>query len=179
MVMSPEEKLRARIRNVPDFPKKGIVFRDITTLLQDRLAFQEATDCLFERYRGAGIEKVAGIESRGFIFGSVAALRLGAGFVPVRKPGKLPSATIREEYQLEYGKDALEIHTDSIKPGEHVLVVDDLLATGGTAAAACNLVRRLGGTIVGVVFLIELAFLEGRKKLQQYDIFSVVTYDSE
>lgn len=179
MVISPVEELRARIRNVSDFPKKGIVFRDITTLLQDHAAFQKANDCLFERYRSGGIQKIVGIESRGFIFGSVLAFRIGAGFVPVRKPGKLPSVKIREEYQLEYGTDALEIHTDSIKPGEKVLVIDDLLATGGTARASCNLVRRLGGEIVGAAFLIELSFLKGREKLKEYEVFSVVSYDSE
>jgi adenine phosphoribosyltransferase len=179
MVTNTPEHLRASIRNVPDFPKNGIVFRDITTLLQDPAAFREANDSLFERYRTSGAAKIVGIESRGFIFGSVLASRLGAGFVPVRKPGKLPSASIREVYQLEYGSDALEIHADSITPGEKVLIVDDLLATGGTAAAACSLVRRLGGSIIGVAFLIELAFLEGRKKLQEYDVFSIVSYESE
>ena len=179
MVTGPMDELRARIRNIPDFPKKGIVFRDITTLLQDRAAFHEANDCFSNRYSNSGIEKVVSIESRGFIFGSVLAFRLGAGFVPVRKPNKLPSATIREEYQLEYGTDALEIHTDAIKPGEQVLVIDDLLATGGTARATCSLVRRLGGRIAGAAFLIELAFLKGREKLKEYEVFSVITYDGE
>jgi adenine phosphoribosyltransferase len=171
--------LRASIRNVPDFPKKGIMFRDITTLLQDPVAFRRANDAFFERYRSSAAAKVVSIESRGFIFGSVLASRLGAGFVPVRKPGKLPSASIRESYQLEYGSDVLEIHTDSIKPGERVLVIDDLLATGGTAAAACSLVKRLEGRIIGVAFVIELSFLGGRKKLADYDVYSILAYDGE
>ena len=179
MVTSPAEELRARIRNIPDFPKKGILFRDITTLLQDSAAFRKANDCFFDRYGSRGIEKVVSIESRGFIFGSVLAYRLGAGFIPVRKPNKLPSAKIREEYQLEYGTDALEIHSDAIMSGEKVLIIDDLLATGGTARASCSLVNRLGGTIAGAAFLIELAFLKGREKLKGYEVFSVLTYDGE
>ena len=179
MVTDLETRLRERIRTVADFPKKGIMFRDITTLLQDESAFREVNDCFYERYRAKGIVKVAGIESRGFIFASVLASRLGAGFVPVRKPNKLPSAKIREEYALEYGTDALEVHTDAVTPGERVLVVDDLLATGGTARASCALITRLGGIVAGAAFLIELAFLHGRDKLKDYDVFSIVTYESE
>ncbi|MBI4546411.1 MAG: adenine phosphoribosyltransferase [Ignavibacteriae bacterium] len=179
MVNQQGEELRSCIRNIPNFPKKGVVFRDITTLLQNREAFKKALDILYERYRGKQIDKVVSVESRGFIFGSVLAYRLGAGFVPVRKPKKLPSKTIRAEYQLEYGTDALEIHVDAIKKGDHVLVVDDLIATGGTAAASCKLVEKSGGIVVGLAFLIELSFLHGREKLKNYDIFSIITYDSE
>jgi adenine phosphoribosyltransferase len=173
------ESLRASIRNIPDFPKKGIMFRDITTLLNDKQAFVQTIDVLYERYKSEKIEKVASVESRGFIFGSVLAYRLGAGFVPVRKPKKLPSATIKEEYQLEYGTDALEIHTDAIKQSERVLIVDDLLATGGTVEATCKLVKRLGGDIVSLAFLIELTFLHGRERLREYDVYSIIQYDSE
>ncbi|HEV8538453.1 MAG TPA: adenine phosphoribosyltransferase [Bacteroidota bacterium] len=173
------EDLQKHIRNVPDFPKKGIVFRDITTLLQDRRAFAEAIERLQNHYSRQHIDKIVGIESRGFIFGSVLAYKLHAGFVPIRKPKKLPWKTLREEYQLEYGKDALEIHVDAIAGGERVLIVDDLLATGGTALAACKLVEQLRGSIVGVAFLIELSFLNGRDKLRGHDVFSLVSYDSE
>ena len=173
------EKLRKYIRNVPDFPKKGIVFRDITTLLQDKEAFRSAIDILYDRYRSQRVDKIVSVESRGFIFGSALAYRLGSGFVPVRKPKKLPSKTIREEYQLEYGTDALEIHTDAIDKGDKVLFVDDLIATGGTVAASCRLVKRLGGEIVGLAFLVELSFLKGREKLKGYDLFSIIRYDEE
>jgi adenine phosphoribosyltransferase len=171
--------LRTYIRSVPDFPKKGIVFRDITTLLQDKLAFGTAIERLYEYCKHKEIGKVVGIESRGFIFGGALAHMLDAGFVPVRKPKKLPSTTVRQEYQLEYGTDALEIHIDGIAKGERVLILDDLLATGGTAAATCKLVEQLGGTIVGVAFLIELTFLKGRDQLRDYEVFSLITYDSE
>ncbi|MBI3365547.1 MAG: adenine phosphoribosyltransferase [Ignavibacteriae bacterium] len=144
MVDARAERLRRYIRNVPDFPKKGIMFRDITTLLQDKEAFYQAIDILHDRYQGSRLQKIVSIESRGFIFGSALAYCLHAGFVPVRKPKKLPSKTIREEYQLEYGTDALEMHVDAIENGERVLIVDDLVATGGTAVAACNLVKKLG-----------------------------------
>ncbi len=167
------------IRSVPDFPKKGIVFRDITTLLKDPLAFKEAIDIFFEHYRTKGISKVVSVESRGFIFGSALAYRLGAGFVPVRKPKKLPAESIREEYQLEYGTDAVEMHVDAIAKGERVLLVDDLLATGGTILAAAKLVERLGGGIVGLAFLIELSFLNARQRLSNYDVFSIINYESE
>lgn len=178
-MVTKSEDLRKYIRSVPDFPKNGIVFRDITTLLKDKEAFQNTIEILFDRYKAMKINKVVSVESRGFIFGSVLAYRIGAGFVPVRKPSKLPSKTIHEEYQLEYGTDALEIHIDAIEKGERVIIVDDLLATGGTVQATCKLVEKLGGEIVGIAFLIELAFLNGRKKLDGYDIFSIITYDSE
>jgi adenine phosphoribosyltransferase len=167
------------IRNVPDFPKKGIVFRDITTLVQNPKAFARVVDLLYERYASARIDKVVSIESRGYIFGAPLAYRLGAGFVPIRKPGKLPAAVLREEYALEYGTDAIEIHRDAIVPGERVLVLDDLLATGGTVLAACTLVQRLEGIIVGLSFLIELSFLHGRSRLRDYEIFSILRYDRE
>ena len=173
------EELLHKIRTVPDFPKKGIVFRDITTLLKDAAAFARAVETLYQRYKGTTIDKVVGIESRGFIVGGPLAYKLGAGFVPVRKPGKLPAAITRQEYALEYGMDALEIHNDAISPGEHVLVHDDLLATGGTISAACKLIERLGGRIVGLSFLIELSFLGARERLKGYDVFSVIQYDSE
>ncbi len=162
------------VRKIPDFPKSGIVFRDITTLLKDHEAFQRANQILFERYRDMKIDKVVGIESRGFILGATLAIQLGAGFVPIRKKGKLPAATVREEYALEYGTDAIEIHKDAIITGDRVLIHDDLLATGGTIVAATRLVERLGGTIVGLAFLIELCFLKGRNKIDRYDVFSVI-----
>lgn len=171
--------LKSSIRNVPDFPKPGIGFKDITTLLIDGPAFREAVDLLAERFRNQEIKKVVGIESRGFVFGSVIAYKWGVGFVPVRKPGKLPAETISEEYDLEYGTDSLEIHRDAITPGEKVLIVDDLLATGGTAQATVNLINRLGGEIAGIAFLIELSFLNGRQKLNGYDVLSLMEYDAE
>ena len=167
------------VRKVPGFPKPGIVFRDITTLLQDKECFRYANQVLFERYKESKIDKVVGIESRGFILGATLALRLGAGFVPIRKKGKLPATSIREEYALEYGTDSIEIHTDAIAKGERVLIHDDLLATGGTVAAAIRLVERLGGTIVGVSFLIELSFLNGKRNLREYDVFSVIQVPEE
>lgn len=179
MVNENPEKLKPFIRNIPDFPKKGIVFRDITTLLRDATAFRKVIDSLYERYKDYAIDKVVSVESRGFILGSPLAYRLGAGFVPVRKPHKLPSKTISQEYQLEYGQDALEIHVDGISKGERVLIVDDLLATGGTIMATCNLVKKLGGKILGIAFLIELASLKGRERLEGYDTFSLIRYDSE
>lgn len=167
------------IRSVPDFPKQGIVFRDITTLLKDKTAFNEAIDIFYERYRNKEIAKVVGVESRGFILGAALAYTLGAGFVPVRKPKKLPAEVFREEYQLEYGTDAVEIHVDAIAKGERVLIVDDLLATGGTILATAKLVERLEGKIVSLAFLIELSFLHARARLSPYDIFSIIKYDSE
>ena len=173
------DDLTAFIRSIPDFPKKGIVFRDITTLLKDKEAFARAIDLLYEHYRGAQIDKVVSVESRGYILGAPLAYELGAGFVPIRKPGKLPAATLRQEYALEYGTDAVEIHRDAVAAGERVLLHDDLLATGGTALAACRLVEKLGGTVAGASFLIELTFLQGRRRLSPYDIFSLIKYDTE
>ncbi len=164
------------IRGVPDFPKKGILFYDITTLLKNPLALREVLDTMASRYRDQKIDLVLGVESRGFIFAPTLACQLGAGFVPVRKPGKLPSETIQVTYDLEYGKDTLELHKDAINKGQRVLVVDDLLATGGTAAAVTQLIRRLGGEVVGLAFLVELEFLNGRKKLAGYDVFSLLQY---
>jgi adenine phosphoribosyltransferase len=177
--MENSQALASAIRSVPDFPKKGIIFRDITTLLKDKDAYRQYIDIMYERYKGQRIDKVVGIESRGFIGGGALAYRLGAGFVPIRKPGKLPAERIRQEYQLEYGSDAVEIHRDAIANGERILLHDDLLATGGTVEAACKLVEQLGGNIVGLAFLIELAFLHPRKRLSQYNIFSLVSYESE
>ena len=170
--------LRAAIRDIPDFPKKGIIFKDITPLLASGPLFHKAVDILADRYRGQKINDVLGIESRGFTIGAALAYSLGAGFCIVRKPGKLPYQTRRASYQLEYGSDALEIHSDAVKPGARVLVVDDLLATGGTASAACELVRGLGAEVVECAFLIELAFLKGREKLG-CRAFSILEYDSE
>ena len=171
--------LKGSIRDVADFPKPGIVFRDITTLLKDPAAFRSALDRLVAMAGGEPISAVACIESRGFLFGGALAQRLGAGCIPVRKPGKLPAATLREEYTLEYGTDALEIHADALHAGDRVLVHDDLLATGGTALATCRLVERLGGVVVGALFLVELSFLGGRERLRTYPVSSVVQYDSE
>jgi adenine phosphoribosyltransferase len=165
------------IRDVPDFPKKGILFKDITPLVGDPRALKEAADRMAEPFRGRGVEYVAGVESRGFIFGALLADRLDAGFVPVRKPGKLPWKTIRKDYELEYGRAAVEVHTDAIRPGAKVLVADDLLATGGTVAAACDLVRQLKGEIVGVTFVVELGFLNGREKLKGLDVHSLIRYE--
>jgi adenine phosphoribosyltransferase len=169
-------ELTSYIRDVPDFPKKGIIFKDITTLLQDGAAFKKAVDLIFDKYRDKGIGKVVGMESRGFIFGAPLAYLLGCGFAPVRKPGKLPYEKISEDYELEYGTDSLEMHVDAISPGEKVLIVDDLLATGGTAAAVIRLVETLKGDIAGVEFLIELQFLNGREKLKKYPICSHLKY---
>jgi len=168
--------LRKFIRDVPDFPKKGIVFKDITPLLGDRDALHYALGALADRFRERGITKVVGIESRGYIFAPAIALALEAGFVPVRKPGKLPWKTVVEEYELEYGKDRLEIHVDALRPGEKVLIVDDLLATGGTASATHRLVQRLQGVVVGSGFLVELAFLEGRARLPGMEVVSLIQY---
>ena len=171
--------LSAYIRNVPDFPKKGIGFKDITTLLKDKVAFNKAVDTLAGEFKKSDINKIVGIESRGFIFGAALAYKWQKGFVPVRKPGKLPAETISESYELEYGMDSLEIHKDAIVTGERILIVDDLLATGGTAHATANLVEKLGGHVSGLAFLIELTFLNGRNKLKEYNVFSMIKYDSE
>ena len=168
--------LKAQIRHVPDFPKAGILFYDITTLLQDAAGFRAAIDSIALPFKGQPIDLVVGIESRGFIFGAPVADRLGAGFAPVRKPGKLPSACARESYALEYGTDTLEIHEDAVKKGQRVLIVDDLLATGGTAAATASLVRKIGGTVHGLAFLIELAGLNGRAKLAGEQVHASLQY---
>jgi len=169
--------IRESIRDIPDFPKPGIVFKDITPLLSDPEAFKRVLDLLVERYSGRSLDRIVGIESRGFIFGAALADRLGVGFVPVRKPGKLPYRTVKEEYSLEYGTDAIEIHEDAVPEGGAVLIVDDLLATGGTAAAAVSLVRKIGGEIVEVAFVVELGFLKGREKLPEVPVFSLVNYE--
>jgi adenine phosphoribosyltransferase len=174
-----ETDLRKLIRNVPDFPKPGIVFRDITTLAKDGRGLGAAVDAIADRYEKAGIDVVVGIESRGFIFGAAVAYRLGVGFAPARKPKKLPAETVRAEYSLEYGTDAIEMHRDAVSPGQRVLVVDDLLATGGTAAAAVRLVESLGGRVAALAFVVELSFLGGRAKLDGYEVFSLIEYDSE
>ncbi len=170
-------ELRSKIRDIKDFPTEGILFKDITTLLKDPPAFRYVIDHLASRYQQAGVEVVVGIESRGFIFGGALAHQLHAGFVPVRKLGKLPGKTVEVEYELEYGRDALAIHEDAIRAGQKVLVVDDLLATGGTMAATLRLIKQLGGHVVGVAFMIELAFLHGREKLKQYPLHSLISYD--
>jgi adenine phosphoribosyltransferase len=158
--------LATMIRDVPDFPVKGILFKDITTLIRDADAFREAIDQMTARFQGTPIDLVVAVESRGFVFGAPIAYKLGAGFIPVRKPCKLPAETIRQEYSLEYGTNVLEMHKDAIKPGQRVLIVDDLLATGGSAHATINLVEQLGGRVVGLAFLVELLFLHGTEKLQ-------------
>jgi adenine phosphoribosyltransferase len=171
--------LKLNIRSVNDFPKEGIVFRDITTLLKDAEALKFTLKSLYELTAGKEITKVAGIESRGFMFGCMLADKLDVGFIPIRKPGKLPAEVEREIYQLEYGKDSIEIHKDAIQKGDKVLLHDDLLATGGTARAAANLIERLGGEIVLASFIIELGFLNGKDKLKKYDVRSLITYDNE
>jgi len=168
--------LKQHIRNIPDFPKPGILFYDITTLLRDPQGYRATIDQLATPYKGKGIEAVVGIESRGFILGAAVAQELGAGFIPVRKPGKLPAPVLKESYNLEYGKDAVEIHIDAIEKGQKILVVDDVLATGGTAAATVQLVRKLGGDLQGMAFLIELLFLDGKSKLPGEQVFSVLQY---
>lgn len=169
-------KLENIIRDVPDFPKKGIIFKDITTLLKDKDAFKEAVDKMCEPFLKKYINKIIAIESRGFIFGGAMAYKMGVGFNIARKPGKLPWEKIKETYSLEYGEDSLEIHKDAIEKGENVLLVDDLLATGGTSLALAKLVERLGGHVIGISFLIELTFLNGREKLKDYNIHTVIKF---
>ena len=171
------DDLRAKIRDIKDFPTEGILFKDITTLLKDGPAFKAVVDLIAERYGKERIDVVVGIESRGFIFAGALAHQLGAGFVPVRKLGKLPGKTIEVEYELEYGRDALAVHEDGVQPGQRVLAVDDLLATGGTMAATLRLIEQLGGKVVGVAFMIELAFLHGRDKLTNYPVHSLIVYE--
>ena len=170
------EDLKKLIREVPDFPKPGILFYDITTLLKDPLGLHWAVDLLANHYVGQLIDRVVGIEARGFIFAPMVAYRLNAGFVPVRKPKKLPAATARATYSLEYGQDALEVHRDAISQGQEVLIIDDLLATGGTAAAVAGLVESLGGRVTGIGFLIELEFLKGRERLSRYNLHALLKY---
>jgi adenine phosphoribosyltransferase len=171
------EDLKKLIREIPDYPKPGILFYDLTTLLQDPRGFHSLVDKLCEHYNGKKVDLVAGIEARGFIFAPALAYRLGAGFVPLRKPRKLPSKTVSVTYELEYGSDQLEIHQDAVKPGQRVLLCDDLLATGGTARAAIELVRKLGGELAGAAFAVELSFLNGRAKIPGVDVFSLLKYD--
>lgn len=170
------ERLRRTIRDIPDFPKPGILFKDITPVLSEPSLYAAVVDHLAAAHAAMGIDRVVGIEARGFLFAAPLAVRLGAGFVPVRKPGKLPHRTVRVDYALEYGSDALEAHEDAIRPGERVLLVDDLLATGGTAGAAAQLVERLGGQVVGAAFVVELGFLDGRLRLGALPVQSIVTF---
>jgi adenine phosphoribosyltransferase len=171
------DHLKQLIREVPDFPKPGILFYDITTLLKDPQGLRGVIDGLSARYRDTKVDVVIGVEARGFIFAPALACALGAGFVPVRKPGKLPAATVSATYDLEYGTDTLEMHQDAVTPGTRVLIVDDLLATGGTAAAVAGLVEKMGGTVAGIGFVVELTFLNGRGKLGGHDVFSLLQYD--
>src|ERR1700739_4338359 len=171
------DQLKKLIREVPDFPKKGILFYDITTLLRDKIGYATLIDQLAEHYIGKQVDLILGMEARGFIFGPALAYRLNAGFVPVRKPGKLPAETAKVSYELEYGSNALEIHKDAIQKGDRVLIVDDLLATGGTAVATAKLATGLGARIAGLAFVVELDFLKGREKLANYDVFSLLHYD--
>lgn len=176
MAASPTIDLREWIRDIPDFPKPGILFKDITPLLGDPAAFRAAIDALAERFKDAGVDTIAAAEARGFIFGAPLALALDAGFVPIRKPGKLPYASVAVEYALEYGTDRLEVHTDALTPGRRVLLLDDVLATGGTMAACCELVRQTGAELLGCAFVLELSVLNGRDKLKPYDVTSLITY---
>ena len=171
--------LEKSIRNIPDFPKPGILFRDVTTLIQNKDAFKKSVDLLSKKYKNKGFDKVVGVEARGFIFGAAVAYKIGAGFVPVRKKGKLPYKTISATYELEYGTDTLEIHKDAITSGEKVLIIDDLLATGGTVKAVTELVNRLGGKISGIGFVIELVDLKGKEKLKDYPVFSLIKFEGE
>jgi len=173
------ESIKSKIRTIPHWPKKGVMFRDITTLLSDPLGFRETIDLLYDRYDDKKIDMIVGIESRGFIVGAPLAYLLQCGFVPIRKPGKLPGEVVCEEYTLEYGTDKIEIHKDSIKNGDRIVIVDDLLATGGTANAARNLVKKLGGEIVEITFVIELPELKGRDKIQGENIYSIVAFEGE
>jgi adenine phosphoribosyltransferase len=169
-------ELKVFVRDVPDFPKRGIIFKDITPLLRNPRAFKEAVDALSAPYMHQGVSVVVAAEARGFILGPTVAYRLGAGFVPVRKPGKLPYLRRKASYQTEYSTDSLEIHEDAVRPGDRVLLLDDVLATGGTMAACCKLVESMGGQVVGCAFLVELTFLGGRKPLEGYNVFSLIQY---
>jgi adenine phosphoribosyltransferase len=171
------DDIKSAIRGIPDFPKPGILFYDITTILQDPKYFKAVIDALAERYKPMGISKILAMESRGFIFGAPLAAAIGAGFVPLRKPGKLPYKTVSEDFDLEYGKDSLEMHEDAVKKGERVLLLDDLLATGGTAEASIRLAKRLGADVVEAGFVIELSFLNGRKRLGDVPVYSMIQFD--
>jgi len=173
------KSIKSKIRTIPHWPKEGIMFKDITTLLKDPQGFKETIDLLYDRYKDKKIDKVIGIESRGFIFGAPLAYLLGCGFVPVRKPGKLPAECESEEYTLEYGKDKIEVHKDAIDKGDKVLIVDDLIATAGTASAARNLVKKLGGEVVECAFIVELIDLKGRDKLKGENVYSVVEFEGK
>lgn len=170
------ESLKARIRDIADFPQPGIVFKDITPLIQDPLGMKTCINALAEPFQGKSITAVAGMEARGFIFGSLVAWELGVGFIPLRKPGKLPYKTLTVEYSLEYGSATLEAHVDAIKPGDRILLIDDVLATGGTARASCELVEKLGGIVVACAFVMELSFLNGREQLEAYSLHSLIRY---
>ena len=170
---------KSKIRTIPDFPKKGVMFRDITTLLKDPEGFNAVVEMFYNRYKDKKIDKIVGIESRGFIIGGALAHKLGVGFVPARKPGKLPAKSTRKDYELEYGKDAVEIHDDAIESGDKVLLVDDLLATGGTSAATAALIEELGGDIVECAFIVDLPDLKGREKLKKYSVFNLVEFEGE
>jgi adenine phosphoribosyltransferase len=173
------ENIKKTIRTIPHFPMKGIMFRDITTLLKDANAFKETIDALVDRYRHQSFDVVAGIESRGFIIAGVIAYLLGTGFIPIRKPGKLPAETYRVDYELEYGNDAIEMHKDSVNQGSRVLIVDDLLATGGTMKAACEIIEKAGGDVVECAFIVDLPDLKGREKLKDYQVFTLVEFEGE
>lgn len=173
------EILKDSIRDIPDYPKPGIIFKDITTLLKDKKAFALTQKAFVERYRGTGPDLIAAVEARGFIFGGALANALGCGFIPMRKPGKLPWATISESYALEYGTDSLHMHNDAVLKGQKVVLVDDLLATGGTLGAATKLIEQAGGVVAGIGVVIELAFLDGRHRLKDYDVYSIISYGSE
>jgi len=171
--------LKESIRTIPDWPIKGVMFRDLTTCMKDPSAFRHACDIFYERYKDQKIDKVVAIDARGFIFGAVLAYQLGVGFIPVRKKGKLPGETISQTYSLEYGESTIEIHVDAIEKGENVLIVDDLMATGGTIAAAAALVEKLGGKIVEIAFVVELPDLNGREKIQGHSVFSITEFEGE
>jgi adenine phosphoribosyltransferase len=168
--------LKKYIRDIPDFPQKGVMFRDITTLLKEPEPFRYAVDTIVDRYKDQRVDKLVSVEARGYIFGGVIAYRLNCGFVPVRKPGKLPAETVAIDYTLEYGKNTIEMHRDAIAPGEMVLVFDDVLATGGTVQATCKLIEGVGGKIIGCAFISDLTYLKGSEKLRKYDVFSLVQY---
>lgn len=176
MKMTDMIDLKSRIRDIPDFPEKGILFRDVTTLLRDAAAYRQAIEQMTDHFRAARATHVVAVEARGYMFGAPLAYNLSLGFVPVRKPGKLPYATISQDYSLEYGKNVLEIHDDALRQGDRVLIIDDLIATGGSAKATATLVEKLGAEVAGVGFLIELSFLNGRECLEGYDVFSLLTY---